>query len=151
MSSEESVKEKSKRRRKRRGNDQDDETTEEERGVTERKGRATGSQRQKQASTSGGNFIVRAFRGTLNYLGGVKDELDKVVWPGRDELIRLVWIVLVVTVATSAILGLLTLIYSQVFVFGISEKHPEIFALLFGGVGLAYFILSRRSRNVTPY
>ena len=148
MSVDEAVEEKSKRRRKGRNNDEVDADAE-ERGLTEGKGRATPGKRSRRgiSQQSGGGFFTRLFRGVRAYFGGVKDELDKVVWPTRDELIRLARIVFTVTVISAIALGTISFIYSQIFILGLNKDHPIIFVFLFGGVGAAYFYLSRRSKN----
>jgi preprotein translocase SecE subunit len=156
MSTEDTLKDKSKRRRKRRdGEDNDVEETTEDRGVTVGKGRATPSARKQRSikPEETGNFFSRMFGGIVSYLGGVKDELDKVVWPDREELLRLARIVTVVVVVTAAALGAISAVYNQIFVVGIGDEvagqsgHPEIFVVLFGLVGAAYFYISRRPKN----
>jgi preprotein translocase subunit SecE len=54
------------------------------------------------------NRIQRYFKETIG-------ELKKVNWPTRKEAINLTVIVLIVTFAMSAILGLLDLLFSRVF------------------------------------
>lgn len=156
MSVDDAVEEKSKRRRKRRNKNADEEILEaeaEERGLTERKGRATPGKRSRSTSTqqSSGGFLSRLFGGIRGYFGGVKDELDKVVWPTREELFRLSRIVFTVTVISAMALGAISFVYSEIFYLGLNKDQPIIFVLLFGGVGFAYWYISRRSRtNITP-
>jgi preprotein translocase subunit SecE len=52
--------------------------------------------------------VIRYFRET-------RAELRKVVWPTRQETINLTGIVLAVTLAMSALLGLIDLFFSRVF------------------------------------
>ena len=52
------------------------------------------------------NAIVRYYRETVG-------ELKKVVWPTREEAIRLTWIVLVVIAVMSAILGTADFLFTQ--------------------------------------
>lgn len=40
-----------------------------------------------------------------NFLREVRDELKKVVWPTRDEVIRLTGVVLIVSIAVGLFLG----------------------------------------------
>jgi preprotein translocase SecE subunit len=158
MSTEDTVQDKSTRRRKRRGENEKAEvekTTEEDDGGTERKGRATPSarkQRGKQPEESG-NFFSRMFGGFTGYMRGVKDELDKVVWPDREELLRLARIVTVVVVISAATLGAISAIYNQIFVVGLGdtgqEGHPEVFVVLFGLVVAAYFYATRKPNSDT--
>lgn len=54
------------------------------------------------------NRIVRYFRET-------RSELRKVVWPTRQEATNLTIIVLAVTVAMSALLGLLDFVFTRLF------------------------------------
>ena len=150
MTAEEAVEEKSKRRRRRRGQDAEEEIAEpevEDRGVSERKGRATPSKRDKTAEESRGNIVVRSMRGIRGYFTGVSDELDKVVWPTREELFRLTWIVLAATVGTAVFLGIVSFIYTEIFIIGIQNNHPVIFVALFGAAGAGYYYISRMLRK----
>lgn len=163
MSIDEAVEEQARRRR----NDQDDNEGEngededvEERSlsggasgssITERKGRATPGKRSKQDQERS-NFIVRTFRSIRNYLVGVGDELDKVVWPTRPELIHLARIVVMVVLAAAAVLGVVSFLYNELFILGVREGHPEIFVVVFGLVAAGIFLYVRRSRSDTaPY
>ena len=56
------------------------------------------------------NAIVRYYRETVG-------ELKKVVWPTREEAIRLTWIVLVVITIMAIILGTADYLFSQLFRF----------------------------------
>ena len=152
MSVDEAVEEQSKRRRKRRDEEEADEIMDadaEERGLTESKGRATPGKRSRRsfAQQSSSGFFARLFRGTRAYFGGVKDELDKVVWPTREELLRLARIVFTVTVVSALALGAISFVYREIFILGLNKDHPEIFVVLFGGVGAGYFYISRRSKS----
>jgi len=59
------------------------------------------------------NAVVRYYRETVG-------ELKKVVWPTREEAIRLTWIVLVVVTIMAIILGTADYLFSQLFRFLIS-------------------------------
>jgi preprotein translocase subunit SecE len=59
------------------------------------------------------NAVVRYYRETVG-------ELKKVVWPTREEAIRLTWIVLVVITIMAIILGTADYLFSQLFRFLIS-------------------------------
>ena len=59
------------------------------------------------------NAVVRYYRETVG-------ELKKVVWPTREEAIRLTWIVLVVITIMAMILGTADYLFSQLFRFLIS-------------------------------
>lgn len=113
---------------------------------TERKGRATPGKRTRQeASEEKGNFVVRFFRGIANYLRGVKEELEKVVWPTREELIRLSRIIIVVTLFAAVVLGIMSFIFNELFIQGFNNNI--IFLLFFVGVGVIYVVASRLFRN----
>ena len=49
------------------------------------------------------------------YIRETRSELRKVVWPTREEWINLTAIVTAVTVAMSALLGLIDFIFTQIF------------------------------------
>jgi preprotein translocase subunit SecE len=59
------------------------------------------------------NAIVRYYRETVG-------ELKKVVWPTREEALRLTWIVLLVIIVSAAILGSADFLFARLFRFLIS-------------------------------
>ncbi len=59
------------------------------------------------------NAVVRYYRETVG-------ELRKVVWPTREEAIRLTWIVLVVITVMSVLLGAADYLFGQLIRFLIS-------------------------------
>ena len=59
------------------------------------------------------NAIVRFYRETVG-------ELKKVVWPTREEALRLTWIVLVVITVSAIVLGTFDYLFSQLVRFLIS-------------------------------
>ena len=59
------------------------------------------------------NAIVRYYRETVG-------ELKKVVWPTREEALRLTWIVLVVITIMAIILGAADYLFTELFRFLIS-------------------------------
>ena len=59
------------------------------------------------------NVVVRYYRETIG-------ELRKVVWPTREEALRLTWIVLVVITVMAAILGSFDYVFALIFRFLIS-------------------------------
>jgi preprotein translocase subunit SecE len=127
MSAEEAVEEIEEKSRRRR---EDDDLDDSERGLTDRKGRATRSRRQTEVVVKRG-FLGRIWDGTRGYIKGVSDELDKVVWPTREETIRLSRIILIVTIASALVLGLISFAFTELFVIGIREGKPIVF-LIFG-------------------
>lgn len=72
------------------------------------------------------NFLVN-FR---SYLGDVKSELNKVSWPTRDDVVRLVRIVLLVTVVTSLGLGALS-IGLTLFLDQFGFEYPLVLVVIF--------------------
>jgi len=48
------------------------------------------------------------------FLKEVKDELKKVVWPTRDEIIRLTAVVIIVSLIVGVYLGLIDLILTKI-------------------------------------
>lgn len=150
---ENTVEEKSGRRRKRRGEVEAEieEDEVEERGLTESKGRATPG-RRIQGESEGGNFITRFFRGTVEYFGGVRDELRKVTWPTREEMRRLTVIVLLVTIAASITLGLISFAFTELFILGFDNEI--VFIIMFAVIIAGFFIYNRlnaRSNRIKPY
>ncbi len=51
------------------------------------------------------------------FLKEVKSELAKVVWPSRVEVIRLTWIVILVSLTVGLFIGALDFIFTRVFSF----------------------------------
>jgi len=136
MSTDEAVEEKS-RRRRRRGGDDNDSDESQDRSVTQRKDRSTRSRRSGE-QVEGGNFITRSARGMREYLAGVRDELDKVVWPPREDTIRLSMIVIAVTTAASLALGAISFLFTELFIIGLRENNPIIF-IIFGVAAVAVY------------
>lgn len=146
MSAEEAVEEIEEKSRRRR---EEDEAEDSERGLTDRKGRATRSRRQTEVVVKKG-FLSRMWDGTRGYIKGVNDELDKVVWPTREETIRLSRIILIVTVASAMVLGLISFAFTELFVIGIREEKPIVF-LIFGIAVLAVIFGYRWYSRRTSY
>ncbi len=48
------------------------------------------------------------------FLKEVKDELGKVVWPTRDEIIRLTAVVIIVSLIVGVYLGLIDLVLTKI-------------------------------------
>lgn len=152
----ENVEEKPKRRRKRRSEDVEElEAEEQDRSITVGKGRATPGRRSRstQEASEQGNFITRPFRGIFAYISGVNDELRKVTWPTREDLRQLTMMTLIVTIISSIALGLIALIYTELFVFGLTQGNEWIFIVVGVGVAAVAFVASRRSNrsSETPY
>lgn len=126
----------------------DDEEAVREQGVTARKGRVTPG-RRTTPEEEGGNVVTRTTGGLFGYIEGVQSEIKKVSWPTREETRRLSVIVLVTTVIASLVLGLIALLYSELFRLGLEQ--PMIFLGFFVVMLVIGFILYRRSnRSSTP-
>lgn len=65
-----------------------------------------------------------------SYLGEVRTELNKVSWPSREDVIRLVRVVLLVTLVTSLGLGALS-IGLTLFLDQFGFEYPLILVVLF--------------------
>jgi preprotein translocase subunit SecE len=139
MAVDETVEKKSRRRRKNQDEDADG-----DKGITEGKGRATPGKRTRSTKKEGGNFITRSFRGMAAYLSGVQDELDKVVWPTREELVRLSRIVIAVTIASAIMLGFIAFIFTELFILGLDN---EWLFLAFAAVCALGYVLVRQLRQ----
>lgn len=132
----------------------DDDTVEEglTRGVTERKGRATPGRRTQEVevSKSEGNFITRPIRGLREYLEGVRSEIQKVVWPSREETRRLTGIVLSVTIVSALVLGIISLSFNELFALGL--RSPLVFGIVFVLIlGAFLYYLRRNSRQTSSF
>lgn len=51
------------------------------------------------------------------FLKEVKSELAKVIWPTRAEIIRLTWIVILVSLLVGLFIGALDFIFTKIFSF----------------------------------
>jgi preprotein translocase subunit SecE len=165
MSSEEKLDTQPKRRRWRRSQVEEEEVVDtaveededaEDEGdssiVTSKKGRATPSRRQLQEAEveDGGNVVTRPVNRLTQYLRDVRSELAKVTWPTREEAIALTRIVLLTTVVASLILGVITLLFTELFRYGL--QAPIIFVGLFVIViALVVMYIRRSNTRTTPY
>ncbi|MCA9908187.1 MAG: preprotein translocase subunit SecE [Anaerolineae bacterium] len=156
MSAEKTLDEKSNRRRRRKQADEPvdevemQDVEEELRGVTERKGRATPSRREQmevEAQKETGNVITRPFHALGEYISGVRSEIAKVVWPTREDVLRLTWIVLGATIAAAIALGVIAFVFSELFVAGL--RQPVIFVVLTVVSVVILAIYLRRSNRTT--
>jgi preprotein translocase SecE subunit len=152
MPAEDAVEDKSRRRRRKQRGGDDDSASAEAQELAESKGRATPGRRAITESTRSGNFLTRSFRNLREYLKGVKDELDKVVWPTREDTIRLSRIVLAVTIAASIVLGIISLFYSEFFRQGFNNAIVFLIGFLIaGGLIFGYVRFAARQRERMPY
>jgi len=122
--------------------------------MTVGKGRATPGRRNQLAveEEKEGNALTRRFIGLRDYIVGVRDELRKVNWPTREELRRLTTIVLVVTIIFAIVLGILSFIFTRLFITGLDQPLVFVGFFLLVGIGVfAYTRLNRRDRSITSY
>lgn len=126
--------------------DSDESEDSEGRGLTAPKGRATPGRRTQEVVEvqSEGNFITRPLNNIREYWEGVRSEIQKVVWPTREESRRLTTIVLIVCIVSSAILGTISAIFTSLI--GIALTTPAIFFIIFL-VALAGFVYYLRQSN----
>lgn len=119
-----------------------EEVVEESKGVTAAKGRATPGRRQVDA-------VTETHRGPLgrlrDYLDGVRSELDKVVWPTRAETIGLFRVVLFVTIASAVVLGLIAVVFNELFAVGL--RQPIVFVIVGAAVAAITFVVLRGNRG----
>lgn len=116
-----------------------------ERGVTAPKGRATPGRRSGGDLQTSANPVVRTLNVVRDYIEGVSDEIQKVTWPTREDAIRLSVIVIITTVLSSLILGIVAYAFSQLFAFGLNS--PIIFLAFFVVVLIVGFVIYRRSNR----
>ncbi len=120
-------------------------------GLTERKGRPTPGRRTQEVEITKkeGNFITRPIRGLREYFEGVRSELQKVIWPTREETRRLTTIVLSVTITSAIVLGVISLLFQDLFSLGL--RSPLVFAVVFVLIlgGFVYYLRSNNRRTPT--
>ena len=117
----------------------------ETRGMTAGKGRATPSRRHQDDEEESGNLATRTVSGLRGYFEGVRSELDKVVWPTREEIRRLTIIVLIALIISSLVLGTISLIFTELFKIGLSTPVVLLIVMVIGVVGgLVILRLSNR-------
>lgn len=153
MSAENAADQKQKRRWLRRNEPEMEEETESEleRGITASKGRATPGRRSGGEEEPTGNMVTRSAGGIGEYIEGVRSELAKVTWPTREETQRLSVIVIVVTIISSILLGLISLGFTELFRLGLN--NPVIFLVFFIVVGVLAFVFYQRTQtdDSSPY
>jgi len=120
-------------------------------GLTERKGRPTPGRRTQEVEVtkSEGNFITRTIRGLREYFEGVRSELQKVVWPTREETRRLTTIVLSVTIVSAIVLGVISILFNDLISLGL--RSPIVFAVIFAAIlgGFIYYLRNNNRRTPT--
>ena len=168
MSTEEKLDTQPKRRRWRRGQakeetqaelenaevEEDDDEEVDARGITAKKGRATPSRRDRERTAEveeTGNVVTRPVNRVGDYLTGVRSELGKVTWPTRQETVRLTTIVLTTTIVSALVLGVITLLFTELFRIGVNQ--PLVFLGVFVVVlaGVAFYVRRSNSQRTTTY
>ena len=153
MSAENAADQKQKRRWGRRAEPEIEEEldAEEVRGITAGKGRVTRGRRNSADEEVTGNVVTRSVGGIGEYFEGVRSELAKVTWPTREETRRLSIIVIIATILSSILLGLISLGFTELFRLGLN--NPVIFLGFFIVVGALAFFFYRRNQtdNSSPY
>lgn len=118
-------------------------TVEEEKGITAAKGRATPGRRQAQPEQE----VQRGFFGRIvEYIQGVRSELDKVAWPSREQVIGLFRVVVFVTIVSAAVLGLVAFLFNELFAIGL--QNPIVFVVFGLAVAATVFYVMRRNAEV---
>ncbi len=119
------------------------------RGITAPKGRATPGRRtqeveEEKSETGIVSTVTSPFRSIGEYWEGVRSELQKVIWPTREETQRLAIIVLVVTILASLVLGALSLIFNAIIAAGLST--PIVFGVILA-LAVIGFVIYLRTAN----
>lgn len=121
-----------------------------DRSITAGKGRATPSRRRQEEDEEEGNLATRTVGGLRGYFEGVRSELEKVVWPTREETRRLTTIVLVALVICALVLGTVSFTFTELFRLGLNSPIILLIVMVLG-IGLGYIILRASSRSSSPY
>lgn len=139
------------RRRAEEAEVEQEEETVDDRSITAGKGRATPSRRRQEEDEEEGNLATRTVGGLRGYFEGVRSELDKVVWPTREEIRRLTTIVLVALVICAIVLGTISFIFTELFRLGLNSPIILLIVMVLGIV--AGFVILRMSngRSSSPY
>jgi preprotein translocase subunit SecE len=67
------------------------------------------------------NRVVGWVGQTRDFLGGVREELRKVTWPTREELIKATRMIVVLSIALGVVIGLMDWLLQLIFVEGIAR------------------------------
>ncbi|MDQ7025107.1 MAG: preprotein translocase subunit SecE [Anaerolineae bacterium] len=105
---------------------------------------------RKKSKSKDGNFLTSMMDGTRTYIGEVRSELKKVSWPERPDVIRLTRIVLIVTIISGLVLGLMSFGFSQLIKFGIvgGTNNWIIFVVIFIAlIGGAIYMFQRENQK----
>ena len=67
------------------------------------------------------NRVVGWVGQTREFLAGVREELRKVTWPTRDELVKATRMIVVLSIALGVLIGLMDWVLQLIFVDGIAQ------------------------------
>jgi preprotein translocase subunit SecE len=118
------------------------EEAQEEARVVAGKAKATPSRRDEDDDEKP-KGIAGFFAGIRAYFEGVQSELKKVIWPTREETIRLTRVVLVMLVLSAIALGLIVLLFTELFRIGLN--NPIILIIVMAVAGIIGIALARYS------
>ncbi len=128
------------------------EDEEDTRGITASKGRATPSRRRQEEEEDHRSWLVRTRDSVVDYVEGVRSELEKVVWPTREEAQRLTIIVIVTLIASSLVLGAISVIFTELFTIGLNRPVILLAVVLIALVaGVVVWRSYNRRAPSSPY
>ena len=118
-------------------------TEEGERALSKAKARPTPTRRAKEEDEAPKGFFARIITDLRDYVEGVSSEVRKVVWPSNEDVRRLTQIVLTTLVATSIALGIIVLLFTELFRVGLNQ--PIILLAIMALAGIVGIVYSRIS------
>jgi preprotein translocase SecE subunit len=89
------------------------------------------------------------FTNFISYLREVRNELNKVTWPNREEVANLTRIVLIVTILSSIILGAVGAGFTLLTEFGL--ENAVVFVVLFAAILIGAIYFMRRGSTRSSY
>ena len=125
---------------------------EESRGLATPKGRATPSRRRQddEEEKKKSGIVTRVRTGIGDYIAGVRSELEKVVWPTREEAQRLTIIVLATLVASSIVLGIISVSFTELFTIGLG-RPIILFGVIVLAIVIGYFVWRANKQKLASY
>lgn len=96
-------------------------------------------------SESKGNI----FTNFTSYIREVRNEMNKVTWPTRDEVANLTRIVLIVTILSSIILGAMGAGFTLLTEFGL--ENVIVFVVIFTAIVIGAVYFTRRGNTRSSY
>jgi preprotein translocase subunit SecE len=133
---------------------EDEEASGEQRGLTAKKGRATPGRRSR-AGTDAAPEEQKGVRGIVGrvqlYWEETRDELNKVVWPTRQDLRRLLTIVLITMLVASLALGVIAILFTELVRIGLSTPLVFGIVMVLVFVGLGFYLYRSNRRTPSAY